>query len=142
MRSPAALKFTVGRSRFQAGLLILLGLTGIVMAALWRDEDGVFGWRQACFVVSFIAAWVVAAMIWRRSPVGKLGWDGQTWNWQAETEQPCAELQVHLDLQVFLLVSIVLDGGCRLWLWPERAADAAQWLALRRAVHFSATKPA
>ena len=134
MHSAPAVSYPVGRSRFQAGLLLALGMSGVLSGLLWGEPSGLSSGRQLVFTLLFFAAWLNAANAWRRSPAGHLRWDAKAWSWMAEQTKPCAGLKVHLDLQFCLLVSVVLRDGKRMWFWPERRADGLQWPALRRAV--------
>ena len=134
MHSAPAVSYPVGRSRFQAGLLLALGLSGVLSGVLWFDPPGPFSWRHFVFAFLFFAAWLHAVNAWRHSPAGCLRWDGQAWSWKSDQTKPCAALKVHLDLQFFLVVTVVLEDGKCWWLWPERRADELQWTALRRAV--------
>ena len=137
MHGAPSVSYPVGRSRFQAALLLALGIGGVFSGLLWRDPTGLSSWRQFVFYSVFTAAWLGAAHAWRHSPAGSLRWDGQAWNWMTGQIKPCGVPEVHLDLQFCLLVTVVLEGGKRLWLWPERRADELRWTALRRAVFSS-----
>lgn len=134
MHSAPALSYPVGRSRFQGWLLGLTGLTGALAGLLWLYQVNPAGWRQWLFVVTLLCACLVAAAAWSRSPRGSLRWDGQAWNWTSVDASACGVLTVHLDLQFCLVLSLRLSTGARIWLWPQRSAEAALWSALRRAV--------
>lgn len=134
MRSAPTVSYPVGRSRFQAGLLGLLGLGGVALAAVWRDPFGAWGWRQVLFATLFGMAWLGALRAWLKAPAGVLSWDGQGWTWQGLQTEPCSAVRVHLDLQGVMLLGAVLNNGRILWLWPQRSSDGIAWTAFRRAV--------
>ena len=140
MHSAPAVSFPVGRSRFQGWLVGLTGLTGAVGGLLWRYQAEPAGWRQWLFALTLLCACALAAGAWFRSPRGHLRWDGQAWSWTSAERSVGGVLTVHLDLQFFLLLSLRLDAGSRIWFWPERGAELTAWNALRRAV-FSRAAP-
>ncbi len=137
---PPAVRFPVARSAGAA--LALAGLSAVGASVL-------AGWSVAGAPANrlpLVLAWLLwmltagcAARAWWRSPVGSLQWDGAQW-WFAAAQQAqalAAEAapQVHLDLQRFLLLSLPLHGGRKLWLCLERHRSPAEWIALRRAVY-------
>ncbi len=137
---PPAVRFPVARSAGAALALAALSAVGALVLA---------GWSVAGAPASRLPlalAWllwgltaVCAARAWWRSPVGSLQWDGAQW-WFASAQQAqalAAEAapQAHLDLQRFLLLSLPLHGGRKLWLCLERRRSPAEWTALRRAVY-------
>lgn len=134
MHSAPAVSYPVGRSHFQRWLLVAIVLTEIVSGVLWHEQSFVSGWRQWLFVVSFLIISVWAIQAWRATPTGHLRWDGQTWNWASGQVSTGGHLAIHLDLQFVLLLSLRLETGTRLWLWPERRNELQRWKALRRAV--------
>lgn len=134
MHSAPAVSYPVGRSRFQGWLILMTGLTGGVAGLFWREQVDLAGWRQYLYGVSLLAACIVAIHVWRRTPQGRLRWDGQAWSWTRGQVSVCGHVTIHLDLQFFLLLSFYSETGSRLWLWPECGADMARWHALRRAV--------
>lgn len=134
MHNAPAVNYPVGRSRFQAWLLGLTGFGGIATGLLWRYQVDLAPWRQWLFAVALLGAFILAADAWRRSPSGLLRWDGQAWSWNTADTSATGVLAVHLDLPFCMLLSLRADAGARMWLWPQRSADAGLWNALRRAV--------
>ncbi|WP_296444925.1 hypothetical protein [Rhodoferax sp. UBA5149] len=134
MHSAPAVSYPVGRSRFQGWLVGLTGLGGVLTGGFWQQATDLAGWRQWLFALTLLGTCAIAAQTWRRSPRGILHWDGQVWRWTGLDASVCGRVTVHLDLQFWLVLSLRMDAGARLWLWPERAADVVLWNALRRAV--------
>lgn len=134
MHSAPAVSYPVGRSRFHAWLLGLTGMGGALLGLLWRYECSPAAWHQALFAATLLGTGIAAVRAWRLSPSANLHWDGQTWRWIGTTAPVCGIPTVHLDFQFFMLLSLHMDDGKRLWLWPERSRDPGHWDALRRAV--------
>jgi len=129
--------YPLGRSRFQACLLLGLWLAGLVSVLLWfslaRQLDG----RMAAALVAVLAAGVAAHGGWKNAPSGQLAWDGEVWCWESPGYQTgIAEqrLSVIADFQHLLLLRLENQAHASLWLWAERRALPERWLDLRRAV--------
>ena len=148
MHSAPAVTFPVGRSRFQAGVLLSLLVLGGVAGGLWQAQLGTWGWRQNLFLASLAVAALFAVDAWRRRPQGHLRWDGQLWYWDsAHAHRPAwplvhGGLALHLDLQFFMLLRLCPEQGPALWLWLDRGPDIRRWRALRRAVFCTSNRPA
>lgn len=134
MQSAPAVSFPVGRSHFQGWTFLFAALAGAVCGVLWWTESQLCGWRQGLFAFSYLATVSFAIVMWLRAPQGVLRWDGQTWTWTSLRASFCAELSVHLDLQLGLLLCLDSGIGPRSWLWAERRMSKLQWNDLRRAV--------
>ncbi|MBA3057889.1 MAG: hypothetical protein KJ614_04535 [Gammaproteobacteria bacterium] len=134
MHNAPAVNYPVGRSRFQGWLVLGLGLGASVAGALWLRQIDAVGWRQWLFAAVLLVASGTTVLAWLRSARGNLSWDGKNWHWTGAAGSSQGVLTVHLDGQFFLLLSLRLDTGKRLWLWPERRLDVTRWSALRRAV--------
>ena len=134
MHSAPAVSFPVGRSRFQGWLVGLTGVGGVLAGMLWLVAVDAIGWRQWLMAILLSGAGTVAWVAWRRSPAGRLHWDGQVWRWTTAIASVSGRLTVHHDLQSCLVLSLRTELGVRIWLWPERRSEAALWHALRQAV--------
>jgi toxin CptA len=134
MHSAPSVSYPVGRSRFQGACLALVLLISAVTGWLWLDATAVPGWRMGVFCVVWLMTGVAAIHAWWVTPQGNLSLDGQEWHWKTADEVRSGLLRVHLDLQGTLLLSLETPLHSRVWLWPERHAQAARWLALRQAV--------
>ena len=134
MHNAPAVSYPVGRSHLEGALIGLAGLVGAVTGLLWYMQTDLVGWRQWLFVMALVGVVLSAAQAWRRTPRGRLRWDGQVWSWSHGDATTSGELTAHLDLQFCLLLSLRPDRGARFWLWPEQRVAMAHWRSLRRAV--------
>ena len=134
MHSAPSVTYPVGRSHFQGWLIGLTGVIGMLTDLLWLHQVDLIGWRQGLFATVLIFSFVVAFHAWHRSPQGVLKWDGQSWHWISGEVTYCGVVAAHLDFQKFVLLSLHMETGKRLWLWPERQADVTCWNALRRSI--------
>ena len=134
MHNAPAVSYPVGRSRFQGTLIALSTLSGIAVGIAWHKQAGAGGWRGWLFIMSLAAASIVALLAWQRMPSGRLLWDGQAWSWTSADTSSFGVMAVHVDVQAWMVLSLRTDAGVRIWLWPQRSADAMHWSALRQAV--------
>jgi toxin CptA len=134
MHGAPSVSYPVGRSRFAAGLLLLLWLLGMAAVILWSVQVRMPGWQLAASVLLLLAVGLCAAWSWWRAPLGTLSWDGESWNWSAAGQEGTGSLQVGFDLQHWLLLRWA-DGKASRWLWLERARYLERWEDLRRAVY-------
>jgi toxin CptA len=130
--------YPLGRSRFLGGLLLVGWLIAAGVTLWWWQASAVADWRPllGC-AASLLAAWAMATG-WRRSPAGRLQWDGQRWRWESSVYRTGTALEppaVVLDVQFALLLRLDNQAGAVWWLWAERSALPARWLDLRRAVY-------
>ena len=139
MHHAPAVSVSVVRSAVHGRWLAVTLALGLVVGALWWHHSDEPGWRHGLFVTLYLATAGLAFRQWHRPPHGRLHWDGRAWHWSAWPASAGA-LQVRLDGQSWLLVSLRDDAGRTLWLWLERRTDAAAWPALRRAVYAPAPK--
>jgi len=80
---------------------------------------------------------VLGAIALQLCPVagsGVLHWDGTGWSRHDGLRDVGGNVTVHLDLQSALLVTWTPVSGRVAWCWLDSGADAACWLALRRAL--------
>jgi hypothetical protein len=134
MHNAPAVSYPVGRSRFQAYLLGLVGSGGALVGTLWHYQANPIGWRWWFFGVVLAATGLIAARTWLQAPIGCLRWDGRTWSWTGVETLNGGSLTVVLDLQFCMVLGLCAVGSERFWLWPERRIDPTHWDALRRAV--------
>jgi len=133
MHNAPSVSYPVGRSHFQAGLLVLMVLAGLIVDLVWSTQS-LWGWRQGLVGVSLCLAAVFALHEWQRTPQGTLSWDGVAWCFNEEQQAVIGGMTVSLDLQFILLLRLTPNKGPPLWLWAERSRQAPLWVALRRAV--------
>jgi hypothetical protein len=141
MYNAPAVQFPVGRSGFHGLLLLLTWLAGMVVCAAWLTRLDSAGWRLALASLTVAVVGLNASRSWWTSPQGLLHWDGQVWRLEAAKQvQPIGskwvgEVDVHLDFQLFMLLSLRNKVAGVQWFWLSRSGDTRNWPALRRAVH-------
>lgn len=138
MHNAPPVVYPLGRSRFQALVLLACWLAGAAVLVVWWLGAPQRDWRLWLGLVAVLGAGVMALAGWKNSPTGTLHWDGQTWRWQGRHDlEPGAArgLVATLDLQQVLLLKLETAGHSVLWLWAGRAAMPERWLDLRRAVY-------
>ncbi|MDW5443693.1 hypothetical protein [Polaromonas sp. SM01] len=143
MHNAPSVVYPLGRSRFQAGVLLGLWLAGLIVLMLWWRAAPGLDWRLGLGLAAVLLAGVAAAWGWKNSPVGQLRWDGQVWSWESQGYQAgtaALALTVALDFQRMLLLKLENHDHATLWLWAGRSAMPERWLDLRRAV-YSRRKP-
>jgi len=129
--------YPLGRSRFQACLLLGLWLAGLVLVLHWFSVTRQLDGRMAAALAAVLAAGAAAHGSWKNAPSGQLAWDGEVWCWESSSYQTgIAEqrLSVIADFQHLLLLRLENQAHASLWLWAERRALPERWLDLRRAV--------
>jgi toxin CptA len=134
MHGAPSVSYPVGRSRFAAGLLLLVWLLGTAAVILWAIQVRVPGWQRAASLLLVLAAGLWAAWSWWRAPRGALSWDGENWSWSAAGQEGTGSVEIGLDLQHWLLLRWN-GGNPSRWLWLERARCLERWDDLRRAVY-------
>lgn len=147
MRSAPSVVYPAGRCAFYAGLLLVLGLMGLtllVWVARWVPLETV-----AVGAVLWLTWAILAAVSWRRSPMGRLQWDGSAtrladpsqpagaWSWHSAAYRDgviLLRVERVQDLQRWMLLRLHNPDGARTWVWVEGARDPDRWNDLRRAV--------
>lgn len=130
--------YPLGRSSFLGGLLLGLWLAGALLTLAWASLASLSGGLLLAAGAAVALSGVAAALHWKNTPSGQLAWDGQAWCWVSAADPAgvtAPELAVVADLQRWLLLRLERQSGACLWLWAERRAAPARWLALRRAVY-------
>jgi toxin CptA len=138
LHSAPSVLYPLGRSRFLGGLLLAGWLLAAVVTLCWWRVSSSTDWRPLVGCGALLLAGWVMLTGWRRSPVGRLQWDGQRWRWESWVYRSGTALEppsVVLDVQMALLLRLDNHAGVVWWLWAERAASPERWLDLRRAVH-------
>lgn len=147
MRNAPSVNYLVGRSVFQAGVILLLALSSalalagllLLMPALSPMLSGLGAFLWLIWVGQ---AW----RAWSRAPGGTLRWDAQghsadreragMWTWQADGE-PALGLQGIdwiWDAQVAVLVRPRARHRRLPWMWIEARWHPQHWSDLRRAL--------
>jgi toxin CptA len=138
MHNAPSVSYPVGRSRFSAGVLLLIWLVAAVAIARWWAQVQAPGWRVGAAALLLVCAGLWAAWNWAHSPVGSLAWNGAAWNWASRQASEEGEPEVSLDLQRWLLLRWSSDQRIR-WFWVERGRGVERWDDLRRAVYSRAS---
>ena len=132
-----ALRFHIGPSRFLRRGVIVMAVAGGLALLGWSCEGAPPSHTM----------WVGAALLWlactgvslhfvHHLPQGVLVWDGATWFLEIPGQPPVAgHLQVHMDAQARMLLSLCGEGHAVYWIWVERHVHSACWMDLRRAVY-------
>ena len=130
--------YPVGRSHWQASVLLAFWLAALVLVGVWTLGSQHFGWQQAVGFMAVVGTGLVARHGWNNSPAGLLAWDGQVWRWEGPGYQSGVaeyELTTALDFQGMMLLRLENQAHAKLWFWAEQRTLPARWLDLRRAVH-------
>lgn len=132
-----ALRFHIGPSRFLRRGVIVMAVAGGLALLGWSCEGAPPSHTM----------WVGAALLWlactgvalhfvHHLPQGVLVWDGATWFLEIPGQPPVTgHLQVHMDAQARMLLSLCGEGHAVHWIWVERHMHSACWMDLRRAVY-------
>lgn len=141
MHNAPAVTYPVGRSHFQAGLTLAVGLTGALAQGAWwllADAPGpIHGLGWLLWLV--FCSWALWGKL--HTPRAQLVWDGQDWRLQVGVLDLLVTPQVILDVQHSLLLCLRPEDGPVQWVWPAQKTHPARWLALRRALFHSAAQP-
>jgi len=116
---------------------------GMLIVASHFSGD-LWGWRT----LLLSAVWVfISGLSFRNLRNGQspcwLSWDGQLWRIQtllpdhptAAALQACYAINVHLDLQHLLFVSLQNKQGERQWFWLQQGTFPERWHGFRCAVY-------
>jgi hypothetical protein len=136
MHNAPAVSFPVGRSRFQVQILAALAFLGFLAAVVWTAKAQAPDWRQWLMLSGAALTGLGAFWQWHHAPTGQVAWSGSSWHWAESSDAVEARVVVVIDLQRAMLLILGVGGNARkVWLWVERDASPARWLALRRAVY-------
>ncbi|MDD2546667.1 MAG: hypothetical protein PHI55_10360 [Burkholderiaceae bacterium] len=139
--APPAVRYPVGRSpRLALGLWLVVLASAAVLGGWTYGGAGGALWRPGLAWGLWAASALAVLHFWRHQVDGDLCWDGAHWWFDAGLPggQGLAlhgPLEVHLDLQSCLWLSVRPLGRGRRWFWVERQAQPARWSDVRRAVY-------
>lgn len=147
MKCAPACSFAVGRSNFKLYFLGVVWLLGAVVCIVWWRLAVSSDWRTIVVLAAIILSLTTALWAASQGTQGSLRWDGKAWwfgpakpSTALESERPCTPT-VHFDFQVFMLVSLQIDGAKKSWLWADRAGALKAWHGLRCALYAAAPLP-
>lgn len=142
MHHPPAVTVVVSPSRWAGRLVLAIGLLCSVQTALFFSRNTWGGWQSQGMLAGCLLALGLLLVFLRRPDTGELQWNGETWQWSGFSANGLCTLQLHLDFQTLMLVSVRQPTNTTAWLWLERSQMPLQWLAVRRAVVHAALAPA
>lgn len=149
MRNAPSVTFPVGRCRFYALMLALLGAGGLaVLGAWWAGADAAPRWQGVLGGAVWMGWLAFAGWSWLHSPVGQLTWDASAlsadrsarpgaWLWRPASSPegtPLHRVEQVLDLQARMLLRLHHADARSRWVWVARAQDPVRWCDLRRAL--------
>ena len=141
MHQPPAVTVSVRVSPLPCRVGSVCLLLGLMQTLLFLSRNPLNSWQPAALVAGLLVSGGFAWVFMRRSDVGDLHWSGDAWHWSAFPEPGDCSVHLHLNFQSLLLVSLHRPGASTVWLWLERGQTPLHWLALRRAVVYTAEKP-
>ena len=138
MHHPPEVRFLVGGSLWPRRLLVAVGMLAVLQVIGFALLNPMLTWHSAAVGGSLLVAMGLAWFWTDRPASGDLYWDGTQWQWSGFTHGACT-LQLHLDFQALVLVSLKRPGSAPVWLWLQRSQDSYAWQALRRAMVYTAS---
>lgn len=156
MRNAPSVLYPVGRCRFYAGALLVLGCLALGVLVSWwwtllplRVEGPPGHGAGVSAGAAGAAAWLGWALFawrsWHRTPQGLLQWDALgaaplgagVWRWCSAAHEggaPLQRVELVLDLQQRALLRLRNPDAMHRWVWVEAGRDPARWSDLRRAL--------
>jgi hypothetical protein len=131
----------VSRSRWLSGLVGVFLCLAALQVTWFLSVHFNSGWRGGLVALSFIVVCGIALTSARQPKAGQLFWSGASWHWTGfKVGDGACKLQLHLDFQFLMLVSLHCPGMRAEWLWLPRSPNRYLWLAMRRAMVHSASQ--
>jgi hypothetical protein len=149
--------FPVGRFFMDAWMGVFLSVicaAAFGLSCLWGDFTG---WRAVLFASIWVLFSLSSIHPMRGTPSKSwLSWDGHTWQIESLLPVKFSEkqlgftpesmvseapvhagysMEVHLDIQEFLFVSLFDDQGFRQWFWISKQSFPDRWHGFRCAVY-------
>ena len=134
MHRAPAVNFSVKRSRWHGQFILAMGLLALTILVVFAADHAVLDMRVLILATACAVASSIAFIGWKKSPQGRLRWDGQHWYWSGCASGSTCQLSVLIDFQSIVVVSITSEMQMPLTVWLEAASDATSWKALRRAL--------
>lgn len=133
MNKAPAVTYLVGPSVFQRGLAFMLFILGAVSICALLTQIPFSTWRWTLALTVLTVCALLAWRHWRQNEQAKLTWDGQSWHLLGDGET-LGHVQVRMDWQVGMLLTLEVTGEPLRWLWLSQASSPQQWRDVRRAV--------
>jgi hypothetical protein len=134
MHRAPAVNFLVKRSRWHVKLIVCLTLLAVAALSAFASRQALLNVQIFLLAAVILITSVIAFLGWKQSPKGTLRWDGQHWFWSNFATNSECRLQLLMDFQRLVLVSIEAEGRTRAYLWLETMHGNTHWKSLRRAI--------
>lgn len=134
MHNAPAVSYPVGRSPFQAALVMAIVVAGALAQGVWWLQSIEHGVGHGMGWLLWLGFAIAALRALWRTPQRQLVWDGQDWRLHAGLVSLWVTPQVILDAQRNMLVLLRPAAAPALWVWPAQQMQPERWLALRRAL--------
>jgi hypothetical protein len=134
----------VGRFFFSAWLAMFLSASAIALFVFVQGEQDVSVWRWTLLLTCWVAcSWFSFCCLRKGQSKSWLSWDGNIWRVQhlypnrslALGVETIYAMDVHLDLQKLLFISLCSDKGKRHWFWLSQESFPDRWHGFRCAVY-------
>jgi toxin CptA len=137
MHSAPSVSYPMGQPRVVRRGLWGVWCCGAACAMAATAARDAVGWSALVLFFSVLLAFVVLRRSLRRASAdaGLLHFDGQGWSLVGDFPSCEGKVEVCLDFQSSMLLSLREPGHPRRWLWSARADLPARWNDLRRAVY-------
>jgi len=136
--------YPVGRFFISAWFSMFLAASAIALFVFVQGGQDFSDWRLALFVTSWVAcSWFSFCRLRAGQLKSWLSWDGNIWRVQdvypthslALGGEAIHAMDVHLDLQKLLFISLCSDKGKRHWFWLSQESFPDRWHGFRCAVY-------
>jgi hypothetical protein len=134
MHRAPAVNFPVKRARWQFGLVVCLSLLSLAALVAFTWAQTTVDLRSGGLALLILVTSGSALMGWRRSPQGRLRWDGEHWRWSGFQDSPACRLVVVMDFQSVVVVKVTTEARAPIYLWLEQTPGDTSWRPLRRAI--------
>jgi hypothetical protein len=134
----------VGRFFFSAWLAMFLSVANIALFVFVQGVQDVSIWRWTLLLIGWVVcSWFSFCALRSGQSKSWLSWDGNIWRVQnvypnhnlALGGESIYALDVHLDLQKLLLISLHSEKGRRHWFWLSQDSFPDRWHGFRCAVY-------
>jgi hypothetical protein len=134
----------VGRFFISAWFSMFLSASAIALFIFVQGGQDFSDWRLALFVTCWVAcSWYSFCRLRAGQLKSWLSWDGNNWRIQnldsnlITLNEPALayEMDVHLDFQKLLFVSLQNHKGQRHWFWLSKESFPDRWHGFRCAVY-------
>lgn len=126
------MRVNLGRSRGWVVFRAVVCAAAAANLTAWALQQAGFAHPEFGASLAGVAAAALATRLVRRHTAPRhLNWDGAGWQW-GDLD---GEVQVALDLDVWMLLRFTAKGGQRHWIAASRRMSSGPWPALRAALY-------